>query len=184
VEIFDRERLLVLQIDTLRRLACRLVPDKASAEDLVQDVALTLLEHPNGPVGEASFSLWCESVARHLRMHRRRAYARLVNCLQTFAMVIDEPTLDFERAVLMRDQLAAGVSTLDHESVNLLVERYLDGATSREIAARRQVSAASIRMRLSRLCRIVRSATADPREDHEPAWGSSDSADAPGSGDD
>jgi RNA polymerase sigma factor (sigma-70 family) len=149
----DRVRLFVKLVPELRRFARRLVPDDPAAlDDLVQDVAIKVLEHPHGPGDEASFSLWCRGVARHLCMHRRRSFARHATFREAWwATSGYEGTERFERALLARDQLAAGMSRLDRASVRLLFERYFDGATSSEIAARWQVSAASVRMRLARL---------------------------------
>jgi RNA polymerase sigma factor (sigma-70 family) len=168
VDLADRERLFVLAIAELRDFGRRLVRDEDSLDDLVQDVALKLLEHPEGPADARSFGVWCRGVAWHTLMHRRRSFARLMSCLHALGVSADEiPLKNFERTIIVRDQLAAGVRGLDELSLRLLVERYVDGATSREIAARWRVSASSIRMRLSRLRSFMRLAAEAAYEDDE-----------------
>jgi RNA polymerase sigma factor (sigma-70 family) len=166
--------LFVRELAELRRFARRLVRDEDSLDDLVQDVALKLLEHPHVPDDAGTLSLWCRGAARHMCMHRRRSFARFMMFLHAFETTAGNGILeDFERAAIARDQLAAATSGLDDSSLRLLVERYVDGATSSEIAARRQVSATSIRMRLARLRCAVRSAidaegeVADARDEED-----------------
>lgn len=159
MEAADRERLFVRQIAALRNFARRIVRDEDSVDDLIQDVALTLLEHPRGPVDAESFPFWCRAVARHLSMHRRRSFARGCALHEAFGVLASGAAAeDVERAVIVRELLAAGMQGLDETSQRLLVQRYVDGETSSEIAARRGVSAASIRMRLARLRSAVLSA--------------------------
>jgi RNA polymerase sigma-70 factor, ECF subfamily len=155
----DHERLFVNQLEALRRFVRLLVRDDDTANELLQDLAVIVLEHPSGPRDLASFPLWCRGIARHLTLHRRRAFARLATCIETLEMFETHPAVDdLERSMIARQELVAGLQALDESSQQLLFEYFFDGASSTELAARRNVSPAAIRMRLTRLRTEVRSA--------------------------
>jgi DNA-directed RNA polymerase specialized sigma24 family protein len=154
----DRDRLFLKQMDMLRRFTRVLVRDEDIADELLQDVAVVVLEHEHGPSEVASFPLWCRGIARHLTMHRRRERARLAACLE--ALAVAEPgavSNDLERALMVRERIAAGLDVLDEVSQQLLFDHLLS-ASSMALAAQWQVSPAAIRMRLTRLRGALRSA--------------------------
>jgi RNA polymerase sigma-70 factor (ECF subfamily) len=151
-----RGSVLVEQLAAIRRFARILVRDEDAADELVQDVAVTVLEHARGPLDAASLRSWCCGVARHLSMHRRRTLARLAACLGALDVV---ERWDPEPSMIARDELSAGMDVLDEASQRLLVARFLEGETSTELGARWHVSPASVRMRLTRARSAMRSAT-------------------------
>jgi RNA polymerase sigma-70 factor (ECF subfamily) len=155
----DRGPLFVEQLEALRRFARLLVRDEDAVDELVQDVAVTVFEHAQGPIDAAAFPLWCRGVARHLSMHRRRAFARLAACLDALEAVPDRVGEDLERAMIARDELSAGLDVLDEAAQLLLIARFIHGETSTELGARLHLSPASIRMRLARARNAMRSAT-------------------------
>jgi RNA polymerase sigma factor (sigma-70 family) len=166
----DRKPLFVEQLKALRRFARLLVHDEDAVDELVQDVAVTVFEHSQGPLDAESFPLWCRGVARHLSMHRRRAFARLAACLDALEAAPERVSGDLERAMIARDQLSAGLHVLDDAALRLLVARFIDGETSTELAARLNLTPASIRMRLTRVRSAMRSAADDdgvPAKDDE-----------------
>jgi RNA polymerase sigma-70 factor (ECF subfamily) len=154
----DRERLFVEQLEALRRFVRLLVRDEDAADELVQDVAVTVFAHADGPLDAASFPLWCRGVARHLSMHRRRAFARLTACLDALESAPERVGSDLERAMIARDELSAGLDVLDEAAQLLLIARFIGGETSTELGARLHLSPASIRMRLARARSAMRSA--------------------------
>lgn len=153
----DRRLLFLGQYRVLRRFVRRLVSTEDEVDELLQDLALTVLEHPRGPTDAQSFPFWCRGVARHLAQHRRRAFARLIARTESLG-AIDQvaPTEDPERAAIAHQLLSARLGVLDDESRALLLEHLINQVTPSELASRWNVSPASMRMRLMRLRRALR----------------------------
>lgn len=163
----ERYRLFVTQIDQLRRFTRFLARDDDVANELLQDVAVVVLEHQRGPCDAASFPLWCRGIARHLSMHRRRDRGRLASCLEKFELAEPQAIANhLERALIAREQIAAGLAVLDETSQQLLFDHLVGGGSSSALAGQRNASPAAIRMRLARLRGVLRSATGD--EDDAP----------------
>jgi DNA-directed RNA polymerase specialized sigma24 family protein len=123
----------------------------------VQDVAVVVFAHDRGPPDAERFIGWCCAVARHLALHRRRSKARTASfneCLQNVTM----PAIDDgpEPVAATRKRLETGLDRLDEDAVSLLWNRFVLEETSVEIASRLNISAASVRMRLTRLVAGVR----------------------------
>jgi RNA polymerase sigma factor (sigma-70 family) len=160
-----REHLFLSHLETLRRFVRMLTRDEDTANELLQDVAVIVLGHPDGPRDLASFPLWCRGIARHLTLHRRRAFVRLASCVETLEMLETHTRIDdLERSLIVRQELVVGLQALDASSQQLLFEYVIDGASSIELASRRNVSPAAIRMRLARLRSDLRSAAERERK--------------------
>jgi RNA polymerase sigma-70 factor, ECF subfamily len=133
------------------------------AEDLAQDVAITLLSHHTGPPDRDSFLGWCFGVARNLAAHRYRSETRRrkrtddANLRRCTDRMLDDP----ESCAMVRERLATKLDSLDSRAVSLLHDRFVLEETSEEIADRLNVSSASIRMKLMRIIAILRT---DERE--------------------
>jgi RNA polymerase sigma factor (sigma-70 family) len=153
----DRRALFVANERAIRRAARRLSSTADDANDIVQDTAVVVFAHDNGPPDAERFVGWCCSVARHLALHRRRSEARaeaLKECLQH-----DSPPFvdgDSGRLVATQRLLELGLDRLDEDALSLLWNRFVLEETSVEVASRLNVSAVSVRMRLSRLVAGVR----------------------------
>jgi RNA polymerase sigma factor (sigma-70 family) len=132
------------------------------AEEMVQNVAVVVFSHRSGPPDAEAFAGWCCGVARHLAAHRRRSHARgygrhedpagLEGGEDLAASTADNP----ERAAIVRQELAARLEGLDTAAMTLLLDRFLLEETSSEIAKRKNVSCASVRMRVARLVATLR----------------------------
>jgi RNA polymerase sigma factor (sigma-70 family) len=157
----DRDRQFLRQVDALRRFTRILARDDDIANELLQDVAVVVLEHQHGPCDPASFPRWCRGIARHLTMHRRREWARLAACLEALEFA-ESPAVsnNVERSLIAREQIAAGLDGLDEISRQLLCDHLLSGVSSIELAAQLNVSPAALRMRLARLRSALRSVAA------------------------
>jgi RNA polymerase sigma factor (sigma-70 family) len=163
----DRDRLFLRQMAKLRRFTRVLVRDDELADELLQDVAVIVLEHRRGPGDVASFPLWCRGIARHLTLHRRREFARLATCLAALELAERHAfSNNLERSLMAREQIAAGLDALDEISQQLLFDHLVSGISSIELAARWNVSPAAIRMRLARLRSALRSVA---QEEKDPA---------------
>jgi RNA polymerase sigma factor (sigma-70 family) len=133
----------------LVRLAVLLVGDRATAEDVVQDVFARLQRSPGrlrdveaaGPYLRTSVVNGCRSV------HRSRRRARLSRVLH------EPPVWSAEAAALAgedRREVLAAVARLSGRQREVLVLRYYAGLADREIAAALQVSRGTVSSTASR----------------------------------
>jgi RNA polymerase sigma factor (sigma-70 family) len=156
----DRAVLFVTHRDALLRFARRLSATDDDAEEMVQDVAVVVFSHRSGPPDPPNFAGWCCGVARHLAAHRRRSRARGYERHVDAAGLEDDPAVstadDPEHAAIVRQELAARLDGLDTAAMTLLLDRFLLEETSSEIARRKNVSCASVRMRVARLVATLR----------------------------
>ncbi len=157
----ERQSLFVTHHPALRRFVRRLAPREDEADDLLQDVAVVLLDHHSGPLDECSFLSWCQGVARYLVAHRRRSFARWSIHVASLAALGEEAMADAtfdnpEHVAVARQQMAAHLDVLDETARLLFVARFVAGETPSEIAERWRVSPASMRMRLMRLRSALR----------------------------
>ncbi|MEL6477158.1 MAG: sigma-70 family RNA polymerase sigma factor [Pseudomonadota bacterium] len=67
------------------RLGCRLLGDRAEAEDLAQDIALGLARKIRSFKGEAAFSTWLYRLVVNAAHDRRRKAGRQARLVQDFA---------------------------------------------------------------------------------------------------
>ena len=139
----------------VRAFVKRLDVVDALRDDIVSDVALVvverldLVEHldPEGIVPWARAVTFL--VARHSTradLRRTAAWKRLQGSLEPNALLHD-PTGDPTTAASL---LAAGLSVLSDLDRQLLVSRYWDGHTSRNLAATHGLTEAAVRQRLMR----------------------------------
>jgi RNA polymerase sigma factor (sigma-70 family) len=156
----DRATLFVTHRDALLRFARRLSATDDDAEEMVQDVAVVVFSHRSGPPDAPNFAGWCCGVARHLAAHRRRSRARGYERHVDAAGLEDDPAVssadDPEHAAIVRQELAARIDGLGTAAMTLLLDRFLLEETSSEIAKRKNVSCASVRMRVARLVATLR----------------------------
>jgi RNA polymerase sigma-70 factor, ECF subfamily len=169
MDLADRHALFAANQRAIHRAARRFVPTVDDADDIVQDTAVVVFAHDQGPPDAERFVGWCCAVVRHLALHRRRSEARslaLKEGLQHFSQpfVKDDP----ERALAIQGRLEVGLDRLDEEALALLWNRFVLEETSAEVASRLNVSPVSVRMRVSRLVAGVREwekSTEDPPTD-------------------
>jgi len=164
VKTAERQSLFVIHHPALRRFVRRHAPSKDEVEDLLQDVAVVLLDHHSGPLDACSFLSWCQGVARYLVAHRRRSFARWSVHVASLAVLGEAAMADAtfdnpEHVAAARQQMAARLDMLDETTRMLFVARFVAGETPSEIAERWRVSPASMRMRLMRLRSALRAVT-------------------------
>jgi RNA polymerase sigma factor (sigma-70 family) len=156
----NRAILFVTHRDALLRFARRLSATGDDAEEMVQDLAVVVFSHRSGPPDAQAFAGWCCGVARHLAAHRRRSHARGCGRHEDSAGLEEDRAVstadDPEHAAIVRQELAARLEGLDAAAMTLLLDRFLLEETSSEIAKRKNVSCASVRMRVARLVATLR----------------------------
>jgi RNA polymerase sigma factor (sigma-70 family) len=148
------------QAQCLRAYIRRRVRDSMEAEEVFQDLSLIVIRHRSAPKDADHFSAWCYAVvrhvlARHLRTKRRRA--KLLSRVE-FETTVHEAgqRVDPERAASAREALRTLGKSLEPHARELLVQRYLLGESTEEIARQLCESPAAVRMRLMRLRSIAR----------------------------
>jgi RNA polymerase sigma factor (sigma-70 family) len=158
----DRRRLFVAEQDALQKFIRRLVSKDGDAEELMQDLAVVVFAHRMGPPDSENFVGWCCVVARNLAAHRRRGEARR-RSHHDDSGDLDPPSSraspsahDPEYTAALRELLAARLGELDAAGRRLFLRRFVLEYTPTEMAARSNVSAASMRMRVARLVAILR----------------------------
>jgi RNA polymerase sigma factor (sigma-70 family) len=156
----ERWRLFLSHAPGLRAYIRRRVRDSMEAEEVFQDLSLIVIGHRAALKDAEHFSAWCYAVvrhvlARHLRTKRRRA--ELLSRVE-FETSVDEVghRVDPERAATAREALRTLGKSLDRPARELLVQRYLLGESTEEIARQLRESPAAVRMRLMRLRSVAR----------------------------
>jgi RNA polymerase sigma-70 factor (ECF subfamily) len=140
----------------LRAFIRSFVNQPSDAEDVLQEVGITVLEIQDALKDERNFGAWARSIARNhvLRYWRTRRRSRETPTAsyfdvveQVYARADDEPAHWKARYAALNECL----SRMDGESRDLLAMRYAHELTSDAIAARQGRSAAAVRKTLERL---------------------------------
>jgi RNA polymerase sigma factor (sigma-70 family) len=158
------------ELEGLRALARSLVHGDADADDLLQDAAVAVLEHPPASSGDRPVRAWLKAVLRNRwRMDRRgdarrRAREHAVAFSDRGDACADAPDpIDRARAL---ERLAAALVALDEPFRTTVIRRYLDGNTAAEIARALGVPAGTVRWRLKTALARLRAAL----DDSAPRW--------------
>lgn len=157
-----RSELLVRCIPMLRSQVRRLVSDRESAHDLLQEVILTILSDTACPEDTAHFAEYCRSIANDVAA--REQYGSDVQAAFPESLSDDElpeppdPLGDPEHAADTREELARAVDRLKDDALELLVRRYVFEENANELARAMAKSPAALRVRLMRLRSAARSA--------------------------
>ncbi|MBL8861009.1 MAG: sigma-70 family RNA polymerase sigma factor [Planctomycetes bacterium] len=142
---------LVAQARALRRLARTLVSDAHAAEDLAQEAWLELLEGRATRAGARNPVAWLGGLLRNLRRERARGEGRRARrereVSRPEAVGGDQDLV--ERLEVFR-LLAAEVELLDEPYRTSLWQRFFEGASAEQIAAREGLSPATVRSRWKR----------------------------------
>jgi RNA polymerase sigma-70 factor (ECF subfamily) len=141
----------------LHRYLLRRGAREDEAEDILQDVALTLSSCKTGPVSEVGGYLY-RMTTNHFLQHRRGAGRRARREeAWTDAHLGDPPDLDeqpsAETSLIARDQLAALQSVIDRlpQRTRTIFRRFrLDGETRPSIATDLRISVSAVEKHLAR----------------------------------
>ena len=125
----------------------QLVHDPDDAEDLLQDVALVVMNQRSSPRNEENFSSLCRGIARHLLLHRQRENSRR----QRPSVGARGLAKDLEEPIASQTTMHELLQEMDAASRSLLIGRVLLGESSRQVAGRLHLSPPAVRMRLKRL---------------------------------
>ncbi len=152
------------------RTASRILRDSRDAEEITQDVLLTVVRRISTFRGDAAFSTWLYRITANAAYERARARrARAEVSLDLRQPLLDaegrylEPVSDRSRqlddpavAVEVRSVLAAAIGRLPEEYRTVVVLRDVEGLTNEDVAAALQLSAAAVKSRLHRARLVLR----------------------------
>jgi len=140
---------LLSHADFVRGLARSLLRDPAAAEDAAQDALLRALERP--PRVETSLRSWLHSVTRNFARQDARGAGR--RRWHEAAAAREEPlpsAADVLEREAIRAEVVQAVLALSEAQRTVVLLRFYEGRTQREIARRLDVSVETVRTRLKR----------------------------------
>lgn len=138
----------------------RFARDEQEAEDVFQDVSLTIWRHPTGPRDLEKFGPWCRGLVRNAffeqRRKRRGEHQHVALELDRDEDAADSEQLwslgdDVEALIAFRQLLARCLDRTSQATQLLLVRRYVLEETAADIALEQGNTAVSVRMKLKRL---------------------------------
>jgi RNA polymerase sigma factor (sigma-70 family) len=147
-----REEELLAQLGWVRALARSLVLDAGMADDVLQQVCLLALEKaPRGARTGPSLRAWLAAVTRSLARRSARSHVRRLARERAAAQAEALPsTIEIAAHREALNALVHAVTDLEEPYFSTLVERYFQGDSVAEIAARQRTTAAAVRQRLVR----------------------------------
>ncbi len=155
--------------DSARALACRLLYDRCEAEDVVQDVFLTLWRRPACFDPERGTArAWLLTVVRNRSLdHLRRRFVQPRTDVEKLAERLPDPELldlsDEVEAAARDDLLWSLVDGLPLRQADLIRRSFVSGQTHQEIAAETGLPLGTVKSRirlgLDKLRCAMRSAT-------------------------
>ena len=140
----------------LRRLAMHLLRDESAAEDAVQEAALRALKSP--PPSRGNSAGWLRVVTQNAALQRLRARRRRRERERRAARPARAGSAqsNLERVEQQR-QLWAAVEALGEPDRQLIVDRYVEGLSSAQLAARHGLSRSTVDRQLCRARDTLRS---------------------------
>lgn len=143
----------------LRRYVRRLVRNDDTADEILQEISVSILSSPS-PEETGRFSSWSRGVARHVvareLRRRRRQHAELEHDLETLET---RDATDLEHNATLIQTLTRAAGKLDRNALQLLIRRYVLEETPAELASHFARTPAALRMQLMRLRSLVRERT-------------------------
>ncbi len=157
---------LLASADWLKNLATRLVADSHLADDLVQETWLAALRSP--PPHRRSLRGWLGSVLRRCagKHHRAQDSRMRRETASVKVREIDDVATRFSIQRLVVDEIDRLAEPL-RETVLL---HYFDGLSSQQIAARKDIPAATVRVRLHRAHEKLRLRLDDLHDGDRQLW--------------
>ncbi len=152
------------------RVATRVLGDRRDAEEVTQDVLMTVVGKIGTLKGEAAFSSWLYRIAANAAYERARGRRRRAEVsLEAVLPIFDDqgrhvqPVVDWSRelenpavADEMRAVLERAIGELAEDYRIVLVLRDVEGMTNEEVARALGLTAAAVKSRLHRARLFVR----------------------------
>lgn len=147
------ERLYERYCDKVYRKCLSFTKDPVQAEDLTHDIFLKLVIKLGGFKEKAKFSTWLYSITYnhctdHMRSPQRRTEVYMDEGWDRFDMGADDGLA--ELAELEAQKLKRAMEQLDPAEQSLLLMKYQDNISIREIAELNGITESAVKMRLKR----------------------------------
>jgi RNA polymerase sigma factor (sigma-70 family) len=124
--------------------------DASRAADAVQEALLKAWQKLGGLEDPARFRAWLCHIVRNVSVDLRRQFKPTEDIASTDERAIGNQVSDEVDSGERRERVAAALSTLDDVSRSVVVLRYYEDLSSREIGELLGLSAAAVDMRLTR----------------------------------
>jgi DNA-directed RNA polymerase specialized sigma24 family protein len=150
--------LLLGCLPRLRAFVRRLVGDRESEQEIIQEISLRALAG-EGPCDEASFLAWSYGIGRHvvgMEWRRRRAARAALPIDDLLADELCVPDAQLDDCVAARESLRLAVNDLEPDGLDLLFRRYVLERPGTVLAEELNLTPAALRMRLMRLRSLLR----------------------------
>jgi RNA polymerase sigma factor (sigma-70 family) len=145
---------------SLRAYIRRRVCDATEAEEVFQELSLMVIRDRSHSENIEQFAAWYRALARNILAHHFRSERRRAGLLSRVELETASSTLtheiDPERSASAREILRTLETRLEPRARELLLQRYLLGESTEEIALRLAETPAAVRVRLMRLRSLVR----------------------------
>ena len=173
------EALLLRYRSPLFNVVLRFVGDRGYAEEIYQDVWMTVVERCGDFQGSAKFSAWLYTIARnrcidHQRRQRIRAHASLDQPSRSREAPprdrVANPgpsTESLAAGALLRARLAAAVESLPDEQREVFLMRHFQGLAFREIAEVVGAPANTVKSRMRYALESLRHSLRDWKNDDD-----------------
>jgi len=144
--------------ERMLRLAYRLLGWSPDAEDVVQEVFISALEHLDGFRGEARLSTWLTALTvNRCRSHRRRQLLRLRGLTRLASSIrnVADPRRS-DQSSETADQVRCAVQRLSAKCREVVVLRYFEELSVKEISEILHIPVNTVEARLSRARRKLK----------------------------
>lgn len=151
LDAFLREALV--HLDEIFRVACRLMPDRASAEDVTQETFLRAWAAFQRFEQGTNCRAWLFRILFHVRAEECRRLKRAEAVVGTDALATCDPP---SPGVVIRADLERALAALPDDFRTVITLADIEGLTYREIAEALDIPMGTVMSRLSRARRLVR----------------------------
>ena len=138
----------------VRRLARGIAGSPSRGEDLAQEAWVSMLERP--PAQGVPLLPWITGVVRNLARQERRTEARRQARERLVARSMDTADCETTERLEAQKAVVEAVRSLREPYRSVVVMRYFDGLTPRQIAARTQTPVRTVHTRLTRALACLR----------------------------
>jgi len=141
----------------LRAFVRRLVPTRADADDILQEISVVLWEKFDGFRADGDFRAWAFGIARFevLAWRRDKGRDRLVLDEEVVARIAEESAADEPRLARQREALEACMREVPDAQRTLLLQAYHEGARIQDVARDSGRSVAGFYQWLHRMRRLL-----------------------------
>lgn len=134
------------------------VKDEPTAQDMVQDIFLKVFFKLSKFKGNSRFSTWLYAVTYNFCVEYYRKHGRIhtVELDDRLEVPTDDNTLEEEILSFRTEQLKKALESVDPKDKMILLMKYQDGVSIKEIMDQLNISESAVKMRLSRARKRVK----------------------------